>query len=497
VNLLGELRPWVSAKDIILELLRRLTVKGGLGSLIEYGGSGLAHLTVWDRETICNMTQELGATTAVFPSDHQTRAFLRAQRRERDWRPIQPESHAQYDEVIDIDLGALEPLVATPSSPDNVVPVRELAGTALRQVAVGSSVNSSYRDIMAVGLILKDRRVHPNIHMTLSPGSRQILLNVMKTGVMSDLMRSGVRALEIACGPCIGMGAAPPSRGNSLRSFNRNFPGRSGTSDDQVFLASPETCAASALTGMITDPRTLGDPIRVSEPSFYEIYEDGFIRSDADSASVALYASPNIIPPPPVPALPKVVRGEVLLALADHVSTDTILPSGNQVLPLRSNIPALSEMAFVNLDPTFATRARQARSGIVVAGQNFGQGSSREHAAIVMMHLGVRAVIAEDYARIHESNLINFGILPLRFRNPADRHGIQVGDIISLVNHKRALASEDVPIVARVLGRDHRFEVGFALSPRQREILLAGGLAAYFRSTRSVMRGSQANLSAV
>lgn len=485
VRLTGQLNAWVSAKDIILELLRRLSVNGGIGAVIEYGGNGLEHLTVWDRETICNMSQELGATSAIFPSDKQTRRFLKSQQREADWRPLEAEHSADYDDLIEIDLGALEPLVAMPSSPDNVVAVREVAGTPLRQVAVGSSVNSSYRDIMSVGLALRDRNVHPGLHMTLSPGSRQTLLNVMKTGIMSDVVRSGVRALEIACGPCIGMGAAPPSNGNSLRSFNRNFPGRSGTADDRVWLASPETCAASAISGVITDPRTMGSPVTIREPEIYEIYEDGFIHPDPNPEGIEIYSSPNIIPPPQVPELSDSIRGEVLLVLGDHVSTDTISPSGNKVLPLRSNIPALSELTFANVDPKFADRARHAGTGIVIGGRNFGQGSSREHAAIALMYLGIRAVIAEDYARIHEANLINFGIPPLRFEDASDKGFISPGDTIELSNLKRALISGEGRVVARVGGKRRTFNVSYDLSPRQRDILIAGGLATYLRSRSS------------
>jgi len=481
VNLVGRLQPWVSGKDVILELLRRLTVKGGTNRVMEYVGPALADLSVWDRETICNMTQELGATSGLFPSDEQTRRFLRSQDREADWRALAPDPDAVYDGDIEVDLSALEPLIAMPSSPDNVVPVRQVAGTPVRQVAVGSSVNSSYRDLMVVAEALLGKRVHPDLHMTMSPGSRQIFLNVLKTGVFTDVMRAGVRALEIACGPCIGMGAAPPSKGNSVRSFNRNFPGRSGTPDDKVWLASPETCVATAINGVITDPRDLGAYPEIAEPERYELYTEGFLPPADDPATVEIYLGPNIVPPPPVPPLPETVRAEVLLRLGDNISTDGILPGGNEILPLRSNIPAISEHTFEYIDPTFPTRARAAGQGAIVAGENYGQGSSREHAAIAPMYLGVRAIIATGYARIHESNLVNFGIPPLRFADPADHARIEQGDLLEIDDIRSALESGR-PVRARDVTKGFEFEVTHALTPRQKEMLLAGGLTAWLQA---------------
>jgi aconitate hydratase len=481
VNLVGRLQPWVSGKDVILELLRRLTVKGGTNKVMEYVGPALEELSVWDRETICNMTQELGATSGLFPSDEQTRRFLRSQDRESDWRALAPDPDAVYDQEIEIDLSGLEPLIAMPSSPDNVVAVREVAGTPVRQVAVGSSVNSSYRDLMVVAEALRGKRVHPDLHMTMSPGSRQIFLNVLKTGVFTDVMRAGVRALEIACGPCIGMGAAPPSKGNSVRSFNRNFPGRSGTPDDKVWLASPETCVATALSGVITDPRTLGAYPEIAEPERYELYTDGFLQPATDPASVEIYLGPNIVPPPPVPQLPDELRAEVLLSLGDNISTDGILPGGNEILPLRSNIPAISEHTFEYIDPTFPARARTAGQGIVVAGDNYGQGSSREHAAIAPMYLGVRVIIAKSYARIHESNLVNFGIPPLRFADPDDYARVGQGDVLEISDLRTALA-DGRPIRVRDVTNGSEFDATHALSPRQLDMLLAGGLSAWLQA---------------
>jgi aconitate hydratase len=481
VNLVGKLQPWVSGKDVILELLRRMTVKGGTNKVMEYVGPALQGLSVWERETICNMTQELGATSGLFPSDERTREFLRSQGREQDWRPLGPDEDAVYDEEVEIDLSSLEPLIAMPSSPDNVVPVSEVAGTPVRQVAVGSSVNSSYRDLMVVALALQGKRVHPDLHMTMSPGSRQIFVNVLKTGVFTDVMRAGVRALEIACGPCIGMGAAPPSKGNSVRSFNRNFPGRSGTPDDKVWLASPETSVATALNGVITDPRTLGAYPEIAEPERYDLYTDGFLPPAEDPAAVEIYTGPNIVPPPPVPPLPEQVRAEVLLVLGDNISTDGILPGGNEILPLRSNIPAISEHTFEYIDPTFPTRARAAGQGVVVAGENYGQGSSREHAAIAPMYLGVRAIIAKSYARIHESNLVNFGIPPLRFRDPADHARVGQGDILEIADIRTSLAA-GTPIRVKDVTKGFEFDAIHALSPRQVEMLLEGGLSAWLQA---------------
>jgi aconitate hydratase len=448
---------------------------------MEYVGPALQGLSVWERETICNMTQELGATSGLFPSDERTREFLRSQGREQDWRPLGPDEDAVYDEEVEIDLSSLEPLIAMPSSPDNVVPVSEVAGTPVRQVAVGSSVNSSYRDLMVVALALQGKRVHPDLHMTMSPGSRQIFVNVLKTGVFTDVMRAGVRALEIACGPCIGMGAAPPSKGNSVRSFNRNFPGRSGTPDDKVWLASPETSVATALNGVITDPRTLGAYPEIAEPERYDLYTDGFLPPAEDPAAVEIYTGPNIVPPPPVPPLPEQVRAEVLLVLGDNISTDGILPGGNEILPLRSNIPAISEHTFEYIDPTFPTRARAAGQGVVVAGENYGQGSSREHAAIAPMYLGVRAIIAKSYARIHESNLVNFGIPPLRFRDPADHARVGQGDILEIADIRTSLAA-GTPIRVKDVTKGFEFDAIHALSPRQVEMLLEGGLSAWLQA---------------
>jgi aconitate hydratase len=475
VRLVGTLAPWSSAKDVILELLRRLTVRGGLNRVMEYTGPGTAQFGVYQRATICNMTQELGATSGIFPSDQSTRRFLRAQGRENDWRELGPDPGAEYDEVIEIDLSGLVPLIAQPSSPDNVVPVREVVGTAVQQVAIGSSVNSGYTDLVTVAEMMRGKHVAPGLHCTLSPGSRQILVNLERSGAMHAMSAAGVRGLEVACGPCIGMGAAPSFGSRSVRTFNRNFPGRSGTANDQVYLCSPETAGATALAGSIADPRDLGTPPLVVEPDTYEPYTAGFIQPPADGQAVEIYTGPNIKPVPVPEAPADVISGQVLLKLGDNVSTDEIMPAGARILPLRSNIPAISEHVFAYVDATFPARARQAGGGIVVGGENYGQGSSREHAAIAPMYLGLRAVIARSFARIHWSNLVNWGIVPLTFQHADDYDSVNQGDRLELrgvldgLRHGR-------PIVVHNATNGARFEVTHSLSPRQVRILLAGGL---------------------
>ncbi len=483
VNLAGEFPQWVSAKDVILELLRRLTVKGGLNKLMEYTGPGLEKMTVYERATIANMNQELGATAGIFPSDEQTRRFLRAQHREQDWQPLAADPDAAYDEEIEIDLNKLEPLIAQPHSPDQVVPVREIAGMPVRQVCVGSSVNSSYRDLKLVAEVMKGKHVAKNLHMTLSPGSRQILINLEHDGAMLDMALAGVRGLEVACGPCIGMGAAPPSRGPSVRTFNRNFPGRSGTADDEVYLCSPEVAAATALSGVLTDPRTLGPAPRVQEPDDYIIYSEGFIFPPEDGQPVEVIMGPNIKPVPVPNPLADEIRGEVLIKTRDNLSTDDILPAGARVLPLRSNIPAISEFTFNYVDEAFPARAKAKGGGIIVGGENYGQGSSREHAAITPMYLGVKAVIAKSFARIHWSNLINWAILPLTFTHPGDYAKIEQGDVLELHDvGNRIQRGNDLTMRNVTKGVD--IPVKHELSPRQVEILLDGGLLNYIRHLR-------------
>lgn len=481
VWLTGQLPPWVAAKDVILELLRRLTVKGGLNRVMEYAGPGAQILSVYERATICNMTQELGATAGIFASDDATRTFLKAQGRVSDWRALGPDEDAGYDEVVEIDLAALEPLIARPHSPDNVVPVREVAGTPVRQVAIGSSVNSGYVDLLRVAYILRGRHIARNISATLSPGSRQILINLEQAGAMLDMAQAGVRGLEVACGPCIGMGFAPPFNGISVRTFNRNFPGRSGTANDQVYLCSPETAAATALRGVITDPRDLGmEPPQVQEPDQYILYTEGFLNPPADKTQVEIYMGPNIKPVPLPEPLAETIAGEVLLYLGDNISTDDILPAGAKILPLRSNIPAISEFAFAYRDPGFHARAVEKGGGLIVGGENYGQGSSREHAAIAVMFLGVRAVLARSFARIHLSNLINWGVLPVMFEDPEDIYKLKLGDHLRITGVRNAIL-QGQPMILQNLTQDLSISVRHDLTHRQSEILLAGGLLQYIR----------------
>ncbi|MBE3581494.1 MAG: aconitate hydratase [Thermoanaerobacteraceae bacterium] len=477
INLHGRLSPWVSAKDVILEVLRLLSVKGGVGKIIEYGGDGVKTLWVPERATITNMGAELGATTSIFPSDEVTRAFLRAQGREEDWVELLPDPDAVYSQVLDIDLGSLEPLVAQPHMPDRVARVREVGPIKVDQVAIGSCTNSSYADLMRVAAILKGRRVHPEVSLVISPGSRQVFYLLAQNGALADLIAAGARILECTCGPCIGMGQAPPSGGVSVRTFNRNFRGRSGTADASVYLTSPEVAAATALTGVLTDPRDLGmPPISISMPERFPVDDSLLIFPPAAGTEVEIKRGPNIKPLPAAQPLPEVVTAPVLLKLGDNITTDDISPAGAKYLPLRSNIPALAQHAFEGIDPTFARRAQEAGQGIIVGGQNYGQGSSREHAALCPMYLGIKAVIAKSFARIHRSNLINFGILPLTFVREEDYDGIAPGDRLTL-DLRGGLEAEVLTV--RNVTRGTSFQVRHGLSPRQRKILLAGGLLNY------------------
>jgi len=484
VRLTGSLPPWVSAKDIILEVLRRRTVKGGLDRVFEYGGPGVETLSVPERATITNMGAELGATTSIFPSDERTREYLRAQKREEVWRPLAADPDAEHDEVMEIDLSTLEPLVACPSSPDAVVPVREVAGTEVVQVCIGSCTNSSYQELMMVASVLKGQTVHPRLSMTISPGSRQVLTMIARAGALADLIEAGARILESACGPCIGMGQAPPTGAASLRSFNRNFSGRSGTPDDRVYLASPEVAAATALRGVISDPRELGEPPRIEPPREFFIDDSMIIPPAEKPEGVKIVRGPNIAPLPPAEPMPEVIRGEVLLKLGDNISTDTILPAGARILPLRSNIPAISQHVFSYVDPTFPQRAKEAGASMIVGGANYGQGSSREHAALAPMYLGVKAVLAKTFARMHHANLINFGILPLRFVDEADYERLNPGYALEIANVRQAIRAGN-QITVRNVTQGYEFTARHDLTPRQVEIALAGGLLNQVRSSQS------------
>ena len=480
VHLSGRLQPWVAAKDIIFELLRRLTVRGGVGKIFEYFGQGVASLSVPERGTITNMGAELGATTSIFPSDERTREYFRAQKREEQWRPLAADPDADYDEAIEIDLDKLGPMVARPQSPDNVVPIEEVEGTKLAQVCVGSCTNSSYHDLSVAAAILKGKKVHPETSMTVTPGSRQVFTMIARTGALTELIEAGARILESACGPCIGMGQAPPSDGASLRTFNRNFPGRSGTPNDRVYLASPEVAAVSALQGYIADPRKWGSPPPVQEPAEFIIDDDLILPPARDGGSVEIVRGPNIKPLPIAQPLAETIRAPVLIKLGDNISTDHILPAGSKILPLRSNIPAISEYVFHYVDPEFSQKAKEAGASIIVGGANYGQGSSREHAAIAPLYLGVKAVLAKSYARMHHTNLVNFGILPLVFADEADYDRINVGNQLEIPDVRGAIRSGEVTV--RNVSQDYEFRARHNLTERQVEILLEGGLLNYVKA---------------
>ena len=481
VRLTGQFKPWVSAKDVILELLHRFNVKWGRNKVLEYTGPALKELTVPSRGTIANMGTELGATASVFPSDPLTKAFLTAQGRAKDFTRRSPDASAEYDDTVDVNLGELEPLIACPSSPDNVKPVREVAGTEVAQVAVGSSVNSSFRDLSIVAHALDHKRIAPGISVAVSPGSRQTLLLMLTSGLMTKLIKAGVRELEVACGPCIGMGFSPPTHGASVRTFNRNFEGRSGTADDLVYLCSPETAAATALEGKIADPRDLGKLPAFQEPTKYPVDTSGFEWPPKDRGSVPIVRGPNIGPLPVANPPKDTLEGEVLIRLGDNISTDHIMPAGAKVLPLRSNIPALAEHVFEYVDPTFPARAKKAGGGFIVAGDNYGQGSSREHAAVAPMFLGVQLVLAKSFARIHLDNLVNSGIPPVTFANPKDYDGVQQGDRLRITNVLAAIRGRG-EATAEDVTRGTRLGLRVSLRPYQREVLLAGGGIRYAQS---------------
>ncbi|HEX9860890.1 MAG TPA: aconitate hydratase [Nitrospirota bacterium] len=480
VKLTGELRPFVSAKDVILEVLRIKTVKGGVGCVFEYFGPGVETLDVPARATITNMGAELGATTSVFPSDKVTKSFLKAQGREDAYAKLAADATAEYDEVMEVDLGKLEPMVAMPHMPDRVQKVSEVKGTKVQQVAIGSCTNSSYKDLMTVAGMLKGRVVHTGLSLAISPGSRQVLERIAESGGLADMVTAGARVLESGCGPCIGMGFAPPTDAITVRSFNRNFEGRSGTKSAKVILASPETCAAAALTGEMTDPRELGmEPVRVKMPKTLAT-DDSLIIPPLpakDAAKVEIVRGPNIAPLARAPKPGDKLAGKVLLKTGDNITTDHIMPAGAKILPLRSNLPKISEHVFEAVDPEFPKRAKEQGGGFILGGENYGQGSSREHAALAPMFLGVRAVITKSFARIHLANLINFGILPVTLDDPADYDGIDQGDELEL-----DIANLKKPVLTNVT-RGRKVKVTPQLfSERDFELIKAGGALNYAAS---------------
>ena len=470
VHLTGKLNPYVAAKDVILEVLRRMTVKGGVGKIIEYTGEGVKTLSVPERATITNMGAELGATTSVFPSDEITKAFLTAQSRP--------------DETIEIDLSSLAPMAAIPHMPDRVKDVTEIGKIKVDQVCIGSCTNSSLMDMLKVAAILKGKTVCPTVSLSIAPGSKQVLNMLAKNGALSDMIDAGARILESACGPCIGMGQSPNSGGISLRTFNRNFEGRSGTADAGIYLVSPEVAAYSALTGVLSDPRELGEPLHIEMPEKF-VVNDNMIEMPAspeEADKVEVLYGPNIKPFPTTEKLPESITAKAILKVGDDITTDHIMPAGAKILPYRSNIPYLSQFCFAVCDKTFADRCKAEGKGIIIGGANYGQGSSREHAALVPLYLGIKAVITKSFARIHCANLINAGILPLNFENEADYDKISQGDELSLPNIKEEIEAGK-PVVLKNLTTGESYELKYDLSKRQKDIILAGGLLNYTRES--------------
>ena len=484
VHLTGKLNPYVAAKDVILEVLRRMTVKGGVGKIIEYTGEGVKTLSVPERATITNMGAELGATTSVFPSDEITKAFLTAQSRPEDWIELKADDDAIYDETIEIDLSSLAPMAAMPHMPDRVKDVTEIGKIKVDQVCIGSCTNSSLMDMLKVAAILKGKTVCPTVSLSIAPGSKQVLNMLAKNGALSDMIDAGARILESACGPCIGMGQSPNSGGISLRTFNRNFEGRSGTADAGIYLVSPEVAAYSALTGVLSDPRELGEPLHIEMPEKF-VVNDNMIEMPAspeEADKVEVLYGPNIKPFPTTEKLPESITAKAILKVGDDITTDHIMPAGAKILPYRSNIPYLSQFCFAVCDKTFAERCKAEGKGIIIGGANYGQGSSREHAALVPLYLGIKAVITKSFARIHCANLINAGILPLNFENEADYDKISQGDELSLPNIKEEIEAGK-PVVLKNLTTGESYELKYDLSKRQKDIILAGGLLNYTRES--------------
>lgn len=483
VNLVGELQPWVAAKDIILEVLRRLTVKGGVGKIVEYAGPGVETLSVPERATITNMGAELGATTSIFPSDKVTKEFLKAQGRVEDWVELQPDKDAVYDEEITIDLSTLEPMAATPHMPDKVETVNEIGKIPVDQVCIGSCTNSSLADMLKVAAILKGKTVAPNVSLSIAPGSKQVLTMLAECGALTDIIASGARILESACGPCIGMGQSPRSKGISLRTFNRNFEGRSGTADAGIYLVSPEVAATSAINGYLTDPRTFGKAPKIKMPKKFLI-NDNMIQepaSEEEAKNIEIVYGPNIKPYPETAPLKDEITAKAILKVGDDITTDHIMPAGAKILPFRSNIPKLSQFCFRQCDEHFAENCKKEGKGFIIGGANYGQGSSREHAALVPLYLGIKAVIAVSFARIHQANLINAGILPFTFKNAEDYNRIDQGDTLKLEN-LLAVVGEGAKAILVNETKNESYELEYEFSDRQEQILLDGGLLGYTKN---------------
>ena len=485
VNLVGKLSDYVGAKDVILEVLRLLSVKGGVGAVIEYSGEGVKTLSVPQRATITNMGAELGATSSIFPSDAETEKFLRAQGRAEDYIPLEADPDAVYDKEYTVDLSALRPLAACPHSPDNIKSVESLAGAKIDQVCIGSCTNSSLSDMLTVAKMLKGKTVHPDVSLSISPGSKQVYTMLAECGALADLIAAGARILECACGPCIGMGFSPKSKGVSLRTFNRNFLARSGTADASVYLVSPETAAASAIAGVFCDPTTLGTAPKIDMPERFSI-NDNLIElpaSEEDAKALTVERGPNIKPIPKGEAPKENLECELILKVGDNITTDHIMPAGAKILPYRSNVPKLSEFCFTVCDKDFPERAKAKGGGVILGGQNYGQGSSREHAALVPLYLGVKAVVAKSFARIHQANLINFGIVPMTLKCEADYDKIAEGEKIYIEGFAEAIRSKDEAVLVTEHGE--KIPLVLTLSERQREILLAGGTLNYTKAKSS------------
>lgn len=480
VNIIGSFKPMVTGKDVVLEVLRRLTVKGGVSRIFEYGGEGIKNLSVPQRATITNMGAELGATTSIFPSDERTLEFFKAQGREEDWFEFKADEDAVYDEEITIDLNTLEPLAAMPHSPDNVKKVSEIGKIKVDQVAIGSCTNSSYEDLMKVAKILKGKKVHPDVSLVIAPGSRQVMEMIARNGALADIISSGARILENGCGPCIGMGQAPGTNGVSLRTFNRNFYGRSGTLSAKVYLVSPETAAVSAIKGVLTDPRELETDLCINMPERFIVDDSMILKPAEDGTKVEVKRGPNIKPFPINKELGEKIEGKILIKVEDNITTDHIMPSNSKLLPFRSNIPYLSQFCFNTIDTDFPNRAKNLGGGFIIAGENYGQGSSREHAALAPLYLGVRGVIAKSFARIHKANLINNGIVPLEFKNEADYNEVDPLDELVIDNIKEALTKGSVKV--KNISKNSEFEVLIDLTEKEIQVIKAGGRLNYVKN---------------
>ena len=480
VNIIGSFKSMVTGKDVVLEVLRRLTVKGGVSRIFEYGGEGIKNLSVPQRATITNMGAELGATTSIFPSDERTLEFFKAQGREEDWFEFKADEDAVYDEEITIDLNTLEPLAAMPHSPDNVKKVSEIGKIKVDQVAIGSCTNSSYEDLMKVAKILKGKKVHPDVSLVIAPGSRQVMEMIARNGALADIISSGARILENGCGPCIGMGQAPGTNGVSLRTFNRNFYGRSGTLSAKVYLVSPETAAVSAIKGVLTDPRELETDLCINMPERFIVDDSMILKPAEDGTKVEVKRGPNIKPFPINKELGDKIEGKILIKVEDNITTDHIMPSNSKLLPFRSNIPYLSQFCFNTIDTDFPNRAKNLGGGFIIAGENYGQGSSREHAALAPLYLGVRGVIAKSFARIHKANLINNGIVPLEFKNEADYNEVDPLDELVIDNIKEALTKGSVKV--KNISKNSEFEVLIDLTEKEIQVIKAGGRLNYVKN---------------